>query len=604
VSADQTSWREDLRRKVEALPDRPGVYQFKDERGKVLYIGKAKSLRKRVSHYFQASRADSERISRMVGQVRDLDILLCETEVEALILENSLVKTAKPPFNVLLRDDKNHLYLKITASDPWPGLDLSRRPERDGDRYFGPFIPASAARKTMRLLAKNFQLRVCKGDVKEQNYRACLYYQIHQCLAPCVDLVTQEEYAAAVGHAIQFLEGRDRELLAGLRAGMERASAEERFERAAWYRDLVRMVERMWDKQRVASTGLEEQDVFGLHREGGRAVLHVWNVRRGLVRGRREYAWDNLRDVADAEFLAMATAQYYASNEVVPAEVVVPLEMEDAPLVEEWLTERRGRKVRVRVPRRGKLRDRLRLVEGDAKLGFDKRFRWTARPLEELQEALGLPRRPSRIEAFDISNIQGSDVVASMVCFVEGKPRKSDYRKFNIRTVEGLPDDFASMAEVVSRRYRRVCEEGSGLPDLVLIDGGKGQLGAAARALGELGLEGQPLASLAKEEELLHLPGRPDPVRLPRDSAALQLVQRVRDEAHRFAVTFHRQRRRRRTMASVLEHAPGIGPKRRKALLKTFGSLKGVIGASREDLAGVVGPATADRLLDFLKRKE
>jgi excinuclease ABC subunit C len=592
---------DELQRKVASLPDAPGVYQFKNGKGKVIYIGKAKSLRKRVASYLRKAAHESERTRRLMEEARDLDVLLTKTEVEALILEQSLVRKAKPRWNVLLRDDKSHLYLHLTTTDRFPGLYLARRPRKDGDRYFGPFLPPSAARKTLRLLTKNFQLRVCRGDVKQQNYRACLYYQIHQCLAPCVDMVPEEEYEGAVGNAVRFLEGRDRELVRDLGERMEAASAEERFERAAYYRDLIRMVERMWEKQRIASTTMEDQDVFGLHREGERAVLHVWNVRRGVVQGRGEFAWEDLLDLGDAELVSMAVGQYYTRSEVVPAEVVLPLEPPDRELLEAWLREKRGRGVRMIVPRRGAKRDRLELVRGDAKLGFEKRFRWTARPVEELQEALALPGPPKRIEAFDISNIQGSDVVASMVCFKDGKPLKSAYRKFKIRTAEGLPDDFASMAEVVGRRYRRLLREGGKLPDLVLIDGGKGQLSAAVRTLGELGLEEQPIASLAKEEELLFVPALDDPVRLPRDSAALQLVQRVRDEAHRVAVTFHRKRRSRRALTSVLEHVPGIGPKRCKALLRRFGSLKRIQEASREELAEVVGPKAAAALIESLR---
>jgi excinuclease ABC subunit C len=592
---------DELQQKVSSLPDAPGVYQFMNEKGRVIYIGKAKSLRKRVSSYFRKTQHESERTRRLVEEIRDLDVLLTKTEVEALILEQSLVRKTKPRWNVLLRDDKSHLYLHLTTTDPFPGLYLVRRPRKDGDRYFGPFLPPSAARKTLRLLTKNFQLRVCQGDVKQQNYRACLYYQIHQCLAPCVDMVPEEEYAGAVKNAIQFLEGRDRELLRDLGEKMEAASAGERYERAAYYRDLIRMVERLWEKQRIASTSLEDQDVFGLHREGPKAVLHVWNVRRGVVQGRGEFAWENLLDLGDAELVSMAVGQYYTRIEVVPAEVVLPLEPPDRELLEAWLGEKRDGKVRIVRPQRGSKRDRLELVMGDAKLGFEKRFRWTARPVEELQEALGLPAPPKRIEAFDISNIQGADVVASMVSFRGGKPRKSEYRKYRIRTVEGLPDDFASMAEVVGRRYRRVLQEGGKLPDLILIDGGKGQLSSAVRTLEELGQPEQPIASLAKEEELLFVRDRDEPVRLPRDSAALQLVQRVRDEAHRVAVTFHRKRRSQRALTSVLEHIPGIGPKRSKELLRRFGSIKGIQEASREELTDAVGAKAAAAIIESLR---
>ena len=585
-----------LERKMKELPDAPGVYQFLDSRQRVIYVGKAKSLRKRVGSYFTTRTDSSERLTRLVAEIRDVDWLLTANEIEALVLENSLIKKNKPRYNVNLRDDKNFLHVRITTSDPFPGVELVRRPKRDDDAYFGPFVPASAARKTVRLLAQHFGIRSCRGPIETKDHRGCLYWHIDQCLAPCAGFVTREEYGGAVKDALSFLRGNDKELRGRLEEKMRAASGAEEYERAAHYRDLLAMLSRGRERQIAATTGLEEQDAWGLHREGARAFLVVAFVRDGVVRGRREFALPDVGDVETTSLLGDAVRLFYHDAGFVPIEILLPEAVDQDELTTEWLRSLAGRAVKLFVPQRGEKVERLDWARENARQGFELRFargEAARESVAELADALEFPGSPERIECFDISNVQGSDIVASMVVFIGGEPARREYRKFKVRSVIGAPDDFKSMREVVARRYRRLLSEDRDLPDLVVVDGGKGQLSAAAEALAELELDDLPLISLAKREELIYKRGEDEPIRLDRSHPGLQLIQRLRDEAHRFAVNFHRQQRRERTISSALDAVPGVGPARRRLLLREFGSVDGVKAAPDARLIDVVGERVA-----------
>src|SRR5262245_32792846 len=582
-----------------SVPARPGVYHFKDRDGAIVYVGKGRSLRDRVRSYFQAGRPDDPRRLSMLGEIADLDLVLTDTEMEALALENNLIKRHKPRYNVLLRDDKNHPYLKLTLAEEYPRLHVVRRPGEDRNAYGGPYIPASMGRKTAALVHKLFGVRSCKETLNGRRPRPCLQFQIRRCIAPCVaELCSLERYRRASEDARLFLEGRTEEVVRRLGAEGGRAAGGGRYEEAAGHRDQVRTLQRLDTPQKITTTELEERDLFGAYLEGERAALQAFSVRDGKVVAREGFLLDRLAE--PERFLASAIQQYYAQGRYVPREVLVPQELPDRELLEAWLSSRRGGAVRIRVPQRGEKVRLLELVVRNARLAFDLEWRQPRKQTQEILRALAdlleLEVEPARIECFDISNIQGSDVVASLVCFQDGLPKKSEYRKFRVRSVSGAPDDFASMREVVGRRYRRLLEEGKELPDLVVVDGGKGQLGAAVEALEELGLGEQAVASLAKKEELIFVRGRPEPIALPRHSPVLQLVQRIRDEAHRFAVGYHRKARSQRTLRSQLDDIPGIGPTRRRKLLSRFGSLRGVRSASEAELARAVGKLTAARI--------
>ncbi len=585
--------------KLEQLPGRPGVYLFKDAKGAILYVGKARVLRDRVRSYFQASRPAELHKTRMVEEIRDLELVVTDSEMEALALENNLIKRHQPPYNVRLRDDKNHPYLKLTLAEEYPRLYVVRRPAEDGNAYGGPYIPASLGRRTAGLVRKLFGIRSCKETLNGRRPRPCLQHQIKRCIAPCVaEICSLERYQGACEDARLFLEGRTEEVTRRLREQMAVAAAEERFEVAGSLRDQMQALLRLEAPQKITTTDIEERDVFASHVEGERAAVQVFCVRDGKVVAREGFLLDRLTEPDSV--LAETLQQFYGSGRYVPREIVVPGEIRDRELLEAWLAARRGTLVSIHVPQRGEKLRFVELVVRNARLAFDLEWKHPRKQSQEILRALrdlvDLEVEPQRIECFDISNIQGSDVVASMVVFEEGLPKKSGYRKFRIKTVSGAPDDFASMREVVGRRYKRLLEEGKDLPDLVLVDGGKGQLGAAVEALEELGLGEQPVVSLAKREELIFVRGRDQPIALPRSSPVLQLVQRVRDEAHRFAIGFHRQVRSRRTIASELDDIPGIGAAKRRKLLSVFGSLRGVRGATEGELAGVVGKTTAARL--------
>ncbi len=593
--------------KLDNLPPGPGVYLFKDRAGKSIYIGKAKSLRLRVRSYFQRQRLADQKTQVLRGYIDDLDYIVTDSEVEALMLESNLVKKQQPLFNVNLKDDKSFLHIKLTVNEDFPRVLLTRRILNDGALYFGPYLPASLARNTIKIINRHFLLRTCDIEIDGKLERPCLEYHIKRCLGPCVaGLCSRQEYRSAVGEVIQLLEGKNSPLVKSLRRKMLRAAEEERFEAAAFYRDRMRMVKNLAEQQKMIVSGVRDVDVFAYHREGPRAALQLFTLRRGRVVGKREFFWESLQFFDPPAFLRDSIQQYYLNAGFVPATIYLPVEIEDQPLVQEWLTRkhgsRRGRKVRIHVPKRGEKLDLVLLVERNARIAFDSRFR-IFKPdrssiLAEVQEQLYLPQPPRRIEAFDISNIQGAETVASLAVCVEGTMSRRDYRKFKIKSVDG-PDDYASIYEAVHRRYKRVLAEERDLPDFILIDGGPGQLHFAYQALVELGIEDVPLASIAKKEELIHVMGQEDVLRLDKNSATLRLLQEIRDEAHRFAVTYHRKRRSLRDFHSVLDDIPGIGRKRKKRLLSSFGSVAGIRRASERELIPFVGP----RLARLVKEK-
>jgi excinuclease ABC subunit C len=575
---------------------------FRGRGGEILYVGKARSLRSRVRSYFQEARVDSPRLDRLVERIVDVEVVVTDTEREALVLENSLIKTHKPRFNVLLRDDKNHPYLKLTLNEDYPRLYVVRQPGDDGAVYSGPYVPASLARKTANLVHRLFGVRNCREKLNGKRPRPCLQYQIKRCIAPCVDeIVTLDEYRKAAEDAKLFLEGKNDDLIASLKKKMHQEAEHERFEEAARLRDNVRTLEDLRTRQKMAGVRGDESDVFGLYREGDNAVLQVFSVRSGKVVDRDSFLLEELEVHDEAELIEACLKQYYELGRFLPSSIHLPVDFPERPVVAEWLSAKKGSKVEVFVPQRGGKRRLVELVSRNARLAYELDFReegrQASRRLDALKDVLDLPDRPERIEGFDISNIQGSETVASMVAFERGQPKRSDYRKYKIGSVKaGTPDDFQAMREVVLRRYRRVLEEGAELPDLILIDGGKGQLAAALEALEALGLSHLPTVSLAKKEEWIFQPGSPQPIVLDQHSPARQLLERVRDEAHRFAVTFHRQQRKARDMSSSLESIPGVGPKKRRKLLTHFKSLKGVKAASAEELQEVLGAKLGEQV--------
>ncbi len=588
-----------LRAKLQSLPEKAGVYLFKGEAGKIIYIGKAKSLRNRVRSYFQSSRQVDAKTEVLKQHIRDLEYITTDSEVEALILESTLAKRHKPRFNVNLKDDKAFLHIKLTVQELYPRVLLTRRVLDDGALYFGPYLPASLARNTVKIINRHFLLRTCDLEINGKLERPCLEYHIRRCLGPCVaGLCTAGEYQKAVRDVILLLEGKNEQLIDSLTGKMKEASEKLMYEAAAFYRDRIQMVKDLAEKQKMVMSGVDDVDVFAYHRRGPWLALQLFTLRNGQVVGRREFFWEDLEFFNPSQFLRDALQQYYLTAGFIPHEVYLPVEIEDQDLISEWLTRKSGgrRTVRLMSPKRGQKHNLLLLVEENAKASFENRF-LLQRParqavLERLQKDLGLPEPPRRIEAFDISNIQGTESVASMVVCADGVMKRSEYRKFRIRTVQGA-DDFASIFEVVHRRYSRVLEEEQPFPDLILIDGGKGQLHSAYQALQGLGVEDVNLASIAKREEVIFIQGQDEPLVLERDSPVLHLIQEIRDEAHRFAVQYHRKRRSIRDFGSELDQIPGIGEKRKKRLLRNFGSITGVRQASLEELIPFVGEKLA-----------
>jgi len=645
----------DLPEKIRSLPTTAGVYLYKNAEGEVIYVGKAKNLRSRVSSYFHEGRWEDAKTGTLVREAVDVDYIVVANNKEALALENHLIKQKKPRFNILLRDDKTYPYVKLTLGERYPRVYVTRRLRKDGSAYFGPYFPANLAYRIVDLIHRHFLVPSCKVDLNRDHPRPCLQFYIKRCLGPCVaNLTTPEIYAEAVRDVKLFLEGRQTDLVKSLRERMAETAAVQEFERAARYRDLISTVEQLQEKQRIAAVEGDDADVFGFHYENRMLAVNLFHMRGGKVLDRREFFWEDLPEFGEyggtgagqspastpesttpnsstlessrlrlqpGEFFSALVKQLYLGQPYVPRNIYVPVDFEDREELEELLGEQLGgggarstqappRRVHITVPQRGDKRELIDLAGTNAKQSYDQRFRVmkpNARAIQEaLQDVMGLPELPKRIECFDISHIQGAETVASMVVWEEGKMKKSDYRKFIIKTVEGV-DDFASMREVVTRRYKRVCEEQKindkkSMPSLVLIDGGLGQLHAAAQALEGLEIINQPLAAIAKREEIIYVYGQEDdPVVLDHHSPVLHLVQMIRDEAHRFAVTFHRKRRQIRDRATELREIPGVGESTTRRLLAHFGSLQAVKQADVAALTSVVTRPQAEAIQKYFR---
>jgi len=605
----------DLKEQIGRLPEQPGVYLYLNAAGDTIYVGKARALRDRVRNYLGAY-GSSPRTDALLDEIVRLEFIVTDSVVEALALENNLIKQRSPKYNILLRDDKNYPFLQLTTTEAFPRVLVARGVERDGNFYAGPFMPARFARKTMALTHRLFGIRSCNEVITGQRNRPCLEYDIKRCIAPCVaSICSPSDYEQAVEDTRLFLEGRNEELTRSLRQRMLEASEAERFEEAAQVRDAIRTIQTLEDRQqKMATVDLNNRDVFGMKMGPAGAAVQVFQVRGGRVVERIDLGTEAAvvgRD--EGEVLTAAIQQFYEFR-TAPSDVHLPMEPEEREALETWLSEREGHKVRLVIPQRGDKRGLVDLANRNAGISYQTRYNTETAAqydaLETLQHVLALLALPRRIECFDISTFQGSETVASMVVCEDGRMKRSEYRKFRIRgtvaRVDGgageaarIQDDFLAMHEVVRRRYRTLLEQGGPFPDLVLIDGGKGQLSAAYAALEELGLANLVAVGIAKKEELLFTRDHENPIALKTNDPALLLIQRIRDEAHRFAVTFHRKARTMRDLGSQLDLVPGVGPRRRRVLLTTFGSLAGVRRATREELASVIGPKLADAVLAF-----
>lgn len=628
----------DLAAKIRTLPASAGVYLYKNAEGEVIYVGKANNLRSRVSSYFREGRLEDAKTDTLVREAVDVDYIIVANDKEALALENHLIKQKQPRFNILLRDDKTYPYVKLTLGERYPRVYVTRRLRKDGSAYYGPYFPANLAYRIVDLIHRHFLIPSCKVDLGRFHPRPCLQYYIGRCLGPCVEgLTTTGAYQEAVRDVKLFLEGRPTDLSHSLRQRMAKAAEAEEYERAAKYRDLISTVEQLQEKQRIAAVEGDDADVFGYHYENAMLAVNLFHMRGGRVLDRREFFWEDLPEFtsdqagADAlvrpaesssadsatgfrpgEFLSALLKQLYIGQPYVPRNIYVPVDFEDRETLEEVLSEQiaagggRATRVNIVVPQRGDKRSLLDLAGNNAKQSYDQRFR-VMKPntkviQEALQDALGMPDLPRRIECFDISHIQGAETVASMVVWEDGRMKKSDYRKFIIRSVDGV-DDFASMREVVTRRYKRLQEEKKPMPSLVLIDGGLGQLHAGAESLGALEIINQPMAAIAKREEIIYVLGQEDePVVLDHHSPVLHLIQLIRDEAHRFAVTFHRKRRQMRDRATELRDIPGVGERTTRRLLEHFGSVQAVKQADSAALYSVVTRAQAEAILEHFRK--
>jgi excinuclease ABC subunit C len=638
----------DLAAKIRTLPTEPGVYLYKNAEGEVIYVGKAKNLRNRVSSYFHTGRSEDAKTGTLVREAVDVDYIVVANNKEALALENHLIKQKQPRFNILLRDDKTYPYIKLTLGERYPRVYVTRRLRKDGSSYYGPYFPANLAYRIVDLIHRHFLIPSCKVDLTRFHPRPCLQYYIHRCLGPCVEgLTTPETYLEAVRDVKLFLEGRPTDLARSLRERMAAAAAAEEFERAAKYRDLISTVEQLQEKQRIAAVEGDDADVFGYHFENGMLAVNLFHMRGGRVLDRREFFWEDLPEFEGSqdnggtgethvvaleslpraasrgpderssspfhpgEFFSSLLTQLYIGQPYVPRNIYVPIDFDDRGSLEDLLSEQfadaHGSRVHILVPQRGDKRALIDLAGNNAKQSYDQRFRVmkpnTKAIQEALQDALGLNDCPERIECFDISHIQGAETVASMVVWEGGQMKKSDYRKFIIRTVDGV-DDFASMREVVTRRYKRLQDEKKKLPSLILIDGGLGQLHAAATALEGLEIINQSLAAIAKREEIIYVYGQEnEPVVLDHHSPVLHLVQQIRDEAHRFAVTFHRKRRQMRDRSTELLEIPGVGASTTRRLLQHFGSVQAVKQADSAALSAVVTRSQADAILNHFRKE-
>ncbi|MEK6802698.1 MAG: excinuclease ABC subunit UvrC [Nitrospirota bacterium] len=577
-----------LQSKLDHLPGQPGCYLFRNAKREILYVGKAAVLADRVRSYFQRGNDQTPKTALLVNEIADLETIVTRSELEALILESNLIKRHRPRFNIVLRDDKQYPYLRLPIKESFPRLSIVRRVQKDGALYYGPYTPAGALRETLKVIRKAFPLATCEIDIDGRADRACIEFEIKRCMAPCTGNQSRDEYHQIVKQVRQFLEGRDQELLDSLRGDMERAAEREEFEEAARLRDRLFSVDRTLEKQRITQISTTDQDVIGLARQGTAADLQLLFVRGGLLIGRKDFFWPQSADSSDEELVRSAIEQFYNKEGQPPKELLVPTTLDEAPLIEQWLSEKRGDSVRLLAPERGAKHQLVLLAEENAAAAITDHLRNEAldrQATAELKRLLRLDTVPRRIEGFDISNIMGNQSVASLVVWEDGQAKKSDYRKFRIQTVEGA-NDFASMQEAVMRRYGAT--EDLARPDLILIDGGLGQLSAALEGLKQVGQDQIPIMGLAKargeKEERIFLPGRKNPIVLRPTSPATHLVQRIRDEAHRFALTYHRNLRGKALLSSELDQIAGIGTIRRKRLLKQFGSLQRIAAASDDEL--------------------
>jgi excinuclease ABC subunit C len=586
-----------LKEQLKILPAKPGVYLFKDNLGKVIYVGKASSLRNRVGSYFSSSAKLSSKLERLVDRISDLEAIVTDSEYEALILENNLIKKYRPTYNVLLKDDKTFPYLKIDLKNDWPTVRITRRFHKDGDRYFGPYVSAYSLKQTMKLIRKIFPFRSCNRTITGKDARPCLEYHIKSCLGPCIGAISQEDYYDVIKQVVLFLEGKQELLIQDLKHKMEEASRQLQYEKAALLRDQIKAIENVVENQRIAVTVRGDEDAIALAQTKDLAYMEIFFIRNNKLMGRDYVLLDGVRDEEPDQIMTSFVKQYYSSTSSIPPLILLQFPIDEPDVISRWLSNQRGASVKLRVPQRGIKKQLINIVEENARQGLalyqakQSKIIESALVLEELKDRLGLPRMPLRIEGYDISNIRGNQAVGSMAVFSKGLSKRAHYRRFRIKTVSGI-DDYAMIQEVLHRRFKRSLaadEKWSAMPDLILIDGGKGHLNAALEILKELGLDSIPAASLAKEKEEVFVPGRSEPLNIPRTSAALHLLQRVRDEAHRFALGYHRKLRHKESLASALDSIPGIGPKRKKALLKKFGSVRSIKEASIDELSQVPG---------------
>ncbi len=598
-----------IEKQLKTLPAKPGVYLFKDSQGRVIYVGKAASLRHRVKAYFSPN-INLPKLQRLVARISDFEYMVTDSEQEALILEYNLIKKFRPSYNVRLKDDKTLPYLKIDLKNDWPSVRITRRFHKNGDRYFGPFASASSLRQTIRLIKKIFPFRSCTQNITGKDAKPCLEYHIHRCLGPCTGIVSKEEYDEVIKQVILFLEGKQELVLRDIRQKMEKASQQLQFEKAALLRDQIQAIERVIEGQRIAITVRGDQDVIALAQTKDLAYVEIFFIRNNKLIGRDYILLDGIQDEEPSQIMTSFVKQYYASSTSIPPQILLQYPVEEPAVITKWLASQRGAPVRLHVPRKGVKKQLLDIVTENARQGLtlyqakQSTIIQSALALEELKERLDLPKVPLRIEAYDISNIRGNLAVGSMTVLDKGMPKPSHYRRFKIRSVAGI-DDYAMIQEVLRRRFRKHLaaeDKWAVMPDLVLIDGGKGHLNAALEIMKELGMNSIPTASLAKEKEEVFIPGKSEAVDIPQTSAALYLLQRIRDEAHRFALGYHQRLRHKEGIASALDSIPGIGPKRKKALLKKFGSVQAIKEASTEELTAVEGVTArlAEKVKEYL----
>jgi excinuclease ABC subunit C len=586
----------DLKSESKNLPKKPGIYFFKNKGGEVIYIGKARSLKDRVKSYFLST--SDVKIKKILFETEEIDFILTDSAKEAAFLENNFIRQHQPKFNLRLKDDKSFPYLKLTLKEKFPAIYLTRRVEEDGAKYFGPFSPAHQARNTIHLSAKYFGVRTCRESVPGKRKRPCLDYDLKLCSAPCVDYISESDYRESIKNAFLFLEGKTEKLLKILKKKMQEAAAHQEFEQAAHWRDIIGTIEEIKAKPKLISVGLENKDIFGYSRENKNIALYVFFMRKGKVIESEDIFFQEKEDIADKEILSNYLKKIYAHRKSMPDKILLPFASEEKDGILKRISNLGGEKIEIIVPRKGKNKKLVDFASSNAEILLRKKHEGLA-PLMEIKKIFNLKSIPARIEGFDISNIGGEESVGSLVVFENGRPQKNDYRKYKIKTVTG-PNDVASLQEVIRRRYKRILEEKKDFPDLILVDGGKGQLNAARGALEELGMGNLPIVSLAKKEEIIFTPDRKKGISLERTSPALKLFQNIRDEAHRFAISFHRLRREKRSFESRLDNIPGLGKKRKAALLDKYKDLKEIKKAAPEDLAKIIGAKATQILHDEL----